>query len=411
MSVGTDLDKYGYNSSTVYQRQQAEKEAASSGKVSHQDFLKLLTTQLANQDPLSPMEDIDFTGQLAQLQALEEQIEMTKALKSMRLDTQLQAGTNMIGRYVSGVDTNGEAATGLVARVVQTSDGVFAELSNKQRILVADVTNLWNDANSMLNDVANSGNLAGMFVEAGKDANGDVIKGVVEKVIINGGEIQLQLYGGKTVPMNDVTSIRVYNDGDILYTLPDDLRVKAETAYGVVGMSIKGKDENGEAVSGVVKEANIVGTKVIYTLFDGTKVDFDTVTEKPETPTPEELESSLKGYWVKGMDEKGVTREGNVVGAGKSDSGLYLTLDDGSRVYLDVIQEMREAKDEEKGRMIGKWVEGPDIDGNDASGVVTKMVEVDGRVAFELSNGKVLLANSITSSRNATDDEKGEAGI
>ncbi|MCC8166132.1 MAG: hypothetical protein LIQ31_08275 [Planctomycetes bacterium] len=401
MSVGTDVDKYGLTNSTIYQRQQAEKEASSSGKVSHQDFLKLLTTQLANQDPLSPMEDNDLTGQLAQLQALEEQIQMTKALQSMRLDTQLQAGTNMIGRYVSGVDTDGEPATGLVSRVVQTSDGVFAELSNKQRILVADVTNLWNDANSMFNDVANSGNMVGMFVEAGTDANGETIRGVVEKVVMNGGEVKLQLYGGKTVAMNDVTSPRAANDGDVLYTLPDELRVKAETAYGVVGMSIKGKNDKGEEVTGVVKEANIVGDKVVYTLFDGSKVDFDTVTEKPQTPTPEELEDSLKGYWVKGMDEKGVTREGNVVGAGKSDSGLYIILDDGSRVYLDVMEEMREAKEEEKDRMIGKYVEGPDIDGNDASGVVSKIVEVDGHIAFELSNGKILIASGITKSGEA----------
>ncbi|MCD7896613.1 MAG: hypothetical protein LUG50_08065, partial [Planctomycetaceae bacterium] len=396
MSVGTDVDKYGYNSSTVYQRQQAEKEAASSGKVSHQDFLKLLTTQLANQDPLSPMEDIDFTGQLAQLQALEEQIEMTKALKSMRLDTQLQAGTNMIGRYISGVDTDGEPATGLVSRVVQTADGVFAELSNKQRVLVADVTNLWNDANSMLNDVASSGNLVGMFVEAGTDANGKAIVGVVEKVIMNGGEVQLKLYGGKTVSMNDVTSLRAYNEGDILYTLPDELRVKAEEAYGVVGMTIKGKNSDGETVTGVVQGADVVGDKVVYTLFDGTTVDFDTVTEKPTVPTPEELEASLKGYWAKGMDEKGVTWEGNVVGVGKSDSGLYLILDDGSRVYLDVMEELRASEDDEKDRMIGKWVEGPDMDGEEASGVVTKMVEVNGHIGYELSNGKILLANSIT---------------
>lgn len=45
-------------------------------------FLKLLTTQLSNQDPLSPMEDREFIAQLAQFSSLEQMTAMNKTLET-----------------------------------------------------------------------------------------------------------------------------------------------------------------------------------------------------------------------------------------------------------------------------------------------------------------------------------------
>jgi len=43
-------------------------------------FLKLLTTQLANQDPLNPIEDREFIAQLAQFSSLEQMQNLNKNL-------------------------------------------------------------------------------------------------------------------------------------------------------------------------------------------------------------------------------------------------------------------------------------------------------------------------------------------
>lgn len=43
-------------------------------------FLRLLTTQLANQDPLNPMEDREFIAQLAQFTSLEQMQELNKTM-------------------------------------------------------------------------------------------------------------------------------------------------------------------------------------------------------------------------------------------------------------------------------------------------------------------------------------------
>lgn len=47
-------------------------------------FLRLLTTQLANQDPLNPIEDREFIAQLAQFSSLEQMQNLNKNMETTR---------------------------------------------------------------------------------------------------------------------------------------------------------------------------------------------------------------------------------------------------------------------------------------------------------------------------------------
>ena len=75
-------------------------------------FLTLLTTQLQNQDPMSPMENAELTSQLAQMSTVEgiEKLNtmMTQLLASQESSEGLQAST-LIGRGVL-VEGRGAAA-------------------------------------------------------------------------------------------------------------------------------------------------------------------------------------------------------------------------------------------------------------------------------------------------------------
>jgi flagellar basal-body rod modification protein FlgD len=66
-------------------------------------FLKLLTTQLQNQDPLEPMDTKDFTNQLVQFSGVEQQIKTNERLESL-LSTQslnlTALGVSFIGKDV-----------------------------------------------------------------------------------------------------------------------------------------------------------------------------------------------------------------------------------------------------------------------------------------------------------------------
>ena len=76
-------------------------------------FLRLLTVQLANQNPLEPMSDRDFFAQMAQLGQVQGTDKMTKQLQT------LQAGT-LIGKTVRATITRAEGAPAeeIIGRVI-----------------------------------------------------------------------------------------------------------------------------------------------------------------------------------------------------------------------------------------------------------------------------------------------------
>lgn len=64
-------------------------------------FLKLLTTQMQNQDPLSPMDSTQYTQQLAQYSQVEQTVQQTSTLKEIlaRLSTQdMSQASGFIGK-------------------------------------------------------------------------------------------------------------------------------------------------------------------------------------------------------------------------------------------------------------------------------------------------------------------------
>jgi flagellar basal-body rod modification protein FlgD len=64
--------------------------------VNQQTFLKLLVTQIKNQNPLNPTDGTQFLSQLAQFSELEQMINVNTNLQSIKQDIQNggQAGSN-----------------------------------------------------------------------------------------------------------------------------------------------------------------------------------------------------------------------------------------------------------------------------------------------------------------------------
>ncbi|GAA4749436.1 hypothetical protein GCM10025783_22160 [Amnibacterium soli] len=86
-------------------------------------FLKLLVTQLANQDPSSPMDSAQMVSQTAQLASME-QMTSLNATSTSNYQTQMQAtATSMLGRTVSWTDSAGLAQSGKVSAVSFSGSG------------------------------------------------------------------------------------------------------------------------------------------------------------------------------------------------------------------------------------------------------------------------------------------------
>ncbi len=137
-SVATTSEDYYVSSTKEKEKQKAA--TADPERVSQEAFLKLLVAQLTHQDPLDPMKDTEFMSQVAQLQALDEQINMTKTITGMRLDAQLRAGSELIGRQVSGDTDAGSAAAGEVTSVSVRSDKTYLQLDTGFQLPYENVT-------------------------------------------------------------------------------------------------------------------------------------------------------------------------------------------------------------------------------------------------------------------------------
>jgi flagellar basal-body rod modification protein FlgD len=107
-----------------------------------EDFLKLLTVQLQNQDPTKPMETDQITQQIASLSQVEQQINTNTNLeKLMAAYTQSQASSNVsyIGRMVEvpgnqTVMLNGNAV--VVYNLETDADSVQVVVSDAQKNVV-----------------------------------------------------------------------------------------------------------------------------------------------------------------------------------------------------------------------------------------------------------------------------------
>ena len=77
------------------------------------DFLKLLITQLSNQDPTSPMEDTQFISQMAQFSSLEQMTNMNESFNKMAAMINSSQATSTLGKTVE-VDLGDTTSHGVV---------------------------------------------------------------------------------------------------------------------------------------------------------------------------------------------------------------------------------------------------------------------------------------------------------
>jgi len=86
--------------------------------LSQDDFLKLLTVQLQHQDPLKPMEDAQFMGQMAQFASLEQTKELTSTVNTLSTSLGFSSSQQFLGKNVTIASADGTEVTGSVSGVV-----------------------------------------------------------------------------------------------------------------------------------------------------------------------------------------------------------------------------------------------------------------------------------------------------
>ncbi len=141
MSAATAVPGAGENwyVSSADEKKESQDPAGQS-KVSQDEFLQLLVKQLTNQDPLNPMENVEFIDQMAQLQSLEEQIETNRLLGELSNGSQVANASAMIGTQVTGSTEEGVEGSGIVQGVNVTDGKAYLWLGTGHRIPLENVT-------------------------------------------------------------------------------------------------------------------------------------------------------------------------------------------------------------------------------------------------------------------------------
>lgn len=106
-------------------------------------FLKLLTTQMTNQDPLDPMDTSEYTAQLVQYSQVEQSIQQTGALGDIlgqMLSQQMAQASSYIGRearFDSAVSGLGDGPASWTYYVDGTPGTITATIKDAQGATVA----------------------------------------------------------------------------------------------------------------------------------------------------------------------------------------------------------------------------------------------------------------------------------
>lgn len=136
-----DISNNPPQSNSIYQNVPSNADRTNLGK---DDFLKILTIQLGNQDPMNPLQDKDFIAQMAQFSTLEQMTNLNNSFDSFAKGQadQLNTYSSAIGKEITWQDPQTEAvSTGVVSGVTQ-NDGKYDYLIGDQKVPVEQVTEI-----------------------------------------------------------------------------------------------------------------------------------------------------------------------------------------------------------------------------------------------------------------------------
>jgi flagellar basal-body rod modification protein FlgD len=111
------------NATTAQQTSGASSNRAQSMEdLNANDFLKLMITELQQQDPLNPMDNNELVQQINSIRELSATTTLTDTLGSVLVGQNIATASGMIGKSVKALSDDGSEVSGKVERVSVTVD-------------------------------------------------------------------------------------------------------------------------------------------------------------------------------------------------------------------------------------------------------------------------------------------------
>lgn len=194
------------------------------GSLGKDAFLKILITQLQNQDPTSPMDDKEFIAQMAQFSSLEQMQNMTKAMEGLlasQQQTQMMSYTSFIGKEVKWHELTDKLdedkkpifneGTGVIKELKFVDGDVVFILGDGKEITPGNISSiLGSGATTPSNPMAEASELIGKTIQY---KNGEqVIDAIIDAITVKNGIVEYILSDGTRVKRDDFTVVEQEED-------------------------------------------------------------------------------------------------------------------------------------------------------------------------------------------------------
>ena len=106
-----------------------------------EDFIKMMVTQLQNQDPMDPAKNQDLLAQMSQIGQLQSSTDLQSTLKSIMSQSQISSAGALIGKSVTGTLADGKTSVSGVVQSVRVVDGTAnLQLENGATVPLTNVS-------------------------------------------------------------------------------------------------------------------------------------------------------------------------------------------------------------------------------------------------------------------------------
>ena len=114
------------------------------------DFLKIMLTELSNQDPFEPNDSQAILEQLSSLRSIESDLDLQKQLGSLVLQNSIGQAGALIGKHVEGISKENDPIQGTVTAVRVVNGKAELELDTGYRLPIDRVSTVSNEPGTPL---------------------------------------------------------------------------------------------------------------------------------------------------------------------------------------------------------------------------------------------------------------------
>jgi flagellar basal-body rod modification protein FlgD len=131
MATTSSTGGLGANGTNLVDRTKLASQSDAYESLDMESFIKLMITEMQNQDPLNPMDNAQMLDQLSSMQSINSTKKLTTTLDSVLLGQNLANAGSLIGKTINGLTKDGEDVTGKVDQATLVGNVPYLNVGDK----------------------------------------------------------------------------------------------------------------------------------------------------------------------------------------------------------------------------------------------------------------------------------------